>query len=173
MSTVSITAAAPPLERTKGARRLGGNGALRLALANTLGSCRAHSLGHPSSRLILCGLWLSMHSVRLTDLTLSCERFHARSGRAARQLPRRHSRGAKRTATDVTPQWNGSAEAARPPGRRQAARQLQREVSRPIRNATRGAYAPWAKSMRTTRSDRTIQLLSHPKGCKKPMRQAC
>jgi hypothetical protein len=31
----------------------------------------------------------------------------------------------KRTATDVTPQWNGSAEAARPPGRHQAACQLQ------------------------------------------------
>jgi hypothetical protein len=36
----------------------------------------------------------------------------------------------KRTATDVTPQWNGSAEAARPPGRRPAACQLQCEVSR-------------------------------------------
>jgi hypothetical protein len=69
-------------------------------------------------------------NVHPTDLTLSCERLHARSGRAARQLPRRRSRGDKRTATDVTPQWYGSAEAARPPGRRQAACQLQCEVGR-------------------------------------------
>jgi hypothetical protein len=39
----------------------------------------------------------------------------------------------KRTATDVTPQWYGSAEAARPPGRRQAACQLQCEVGRRIK----------------------------------------
>ena len=63
--------------------------------------------------------------VRLTDLTLSCERLHARSGRAARQLPPRRRFSERRTATDVTPQWNGSAEAARPPGRHQAACQLQ------------------------------------------------
>jgi hypothetical protein len=33
-----------------------------------------------------------------------------------------------RPATGVTPHWYGSAEAARPPGRRQAACQLQRKV---------------------------------------------
>ena len=60
--------------------------------------------------------------VRVTALTLSCERLAA----AERQGSCRNDADAatKRTAADVTPQWNGSTEAARPPGRHQAARQL-------------------------------------------------
>jgi hypothetical protein len=66
-------------------RRLDGGGdVLTLRPSLRLRVLRTASFGVFVGAVILVGL---------TDLTLSCERLQARSGRAARQLPQRRRRG--------------------------------------------------------------------------------
>jgi hypothetical protein len=61
---------------------------LRIGLAHSAAPELRQQYGRRASRRFPCPTIISP-SVRLTDLTLSCERLHARSGRAARQLPQR------------------------------------------------------------------------------------